>query len=77
MKRTMRWTLVVVAALVSVALLGGREAAAMAGQCLQRNSPSEGWSGNNLPFERCRELNQARDGDNVFDQQGLVWWRTS
>jgi hypothetical protein len=73
----MRWTLVAVAALVSVARLGGREATAMAGQCLQRNSPSDGWAANGLPFEQCRDLNQARDGDNVFDPQGLVWWKTS
>jgi hypothetical protein len=77
MKRRMRWTLAAVGALVSAALLGGREAAAMAGQCLQRNTPSDVWSPNNLPFEQCRDLNQARDGDNVFDPQGLVWWRTS
>jgi hypothetical protein len=77
MKEEMSWTLLGIAILLSLHLFVAGEAAAMAGECLQRNSASDAWSANRMTFEQCRDLNQARDGDNVFDAQGLVWWKTS
>jgi hypothetical protein len=69
--RRMGWALLAVLALTS----GGR-ATAMAGRCKERNSSKDAWQQNDLKFEQCKERNQQRDGDNVFDQQGLVWWDT-
>jgi len=54
---------------------GGRVASAMAGSCKERaSSAAEFGPPNRLTFEQCKARNQERDGDNVFDKAGLVWW---
>ncbi|MFQ5853641.1 MAG: hypothetical protein ACE5JU_24035 [Candidatus Binatia bacterium] len=50
---------------------------ALSGCCMQRSSYGAQWSPNGLSFMACRQLNQSSDGDNVFDQRGLVWWNVN
>lgn len=71
--RRLGWT-AVAAAMAGLALMSGGRAAAMAGTCKERGSSTAAWQTNNRTFEQCKATNQQRDGDNVFDQQGLVWW---
>jgi hypothetical protein len=52
----------------------GSQLMAVDGCCKQRNSYSENWRRSRLNYPQCRQLNQQRDGDNIFDQSGLVWW---
>lgn len=58
---------------VGVGALGG-SAAALTGSCKERSSSAAAWTSNGKPFESCQALNQQKDGDNVFDERGLVWW---
>lgn len=45
------------------------------GCCKERDSLSRrDWRQNSLSFENCRRLNDKRDGDNVYQPTGLVWW---
>lgn len=53
---------------------GGTVNADPAGCCKQRDVPQGAWHANQLPFSDCQQLNLSKDGDTVFDQQGLVWW---
>ena len=53
---------------------GGGSAMALTGACKVRDSSAAVWSSNGMAFEACKALNQQRDGDNVFDERGLVWW---
>src|SRR5262245_22318145 len=48
---------------------------AQAGCCKERNSlSSRVWRQNGLSFENCRRLNDKRDGDNVGQPAGFIWW---
>jgi hypothetical protein len=64
-------------ALVVLAAAGaprGAEVAAISGACKDRESYGGGWRLNGRSFEDCKAYNQRRDGDNVFDERGFVWW---
>jgi hypothetical protein len=50
---------------------------AISGCCVERSSYSGEWSRNGKDFESCRQLNDERDRDNVFDATGYVWWNVS
>jgi hypothetical protein len=43
------------------------------GCCKERPSLASAWRPNGMSFRECENLNR-KDGDNVFDQRGLVWW---
>lgn len=47
---------------------------AVSGCCKERNSYNAEWRQNGLSFKSCESLNQNKDGDNVYDQRGFVWW---
>jgi len=72
--RRMGWFLVALVAVAGLALTAGPVATAMAGTCKEREASTAAWQPNKQTFEQCKARNQQRDGDNVFDQQGLVWW---
>jgi hypothetical protein len=67
-------SLSVVAVVAAAGALCAPDAAAISGACKQRDSYSGPWRFNNLGFDECKAENQRRDGDNVFDERGLVWW---
>lgn len=54
---------------------GSNKLYAVSGCCKERNSYKENWSKNGMSFNACKSLNQ-KDGDNVTEQRGLVWWDT-
>jgi hypothetical protein len=33
-----------------------------------------GWYSNGLNFSDCQDLNSTRDGDDVFEKSGSIWW---
>lgn len=72
--RRMGGFLVALTAVAGLALTAGPDAAAMDGSCKEREAATAAWQPNKQTFEQCKARNQQRDGDNVFDQQGLVWW---
>jgi len=48
---------------------------AQAGCCKERDSlSSRAWRPNGLSFENCRRQNDKRDGDNVGQPAGFIWW---
>lgn len=48
---------------------------AQSGCCKTRGAPNAAWrKALDLTFGACRQLNQQRDGDDVFAETGLVWW---
>ncbi len=53
---------------------GDNKLYAVSGCCKERDK--DRWYPNGLNFRDCETLNQRRDGDNVFDQSGFVWWDT-
>lgn len=58
-------------------LASNNELFAVSGCCKQRSSYGASWSPNHgMNIKDCEKLNQELDGDNVFLQQGLVWWDT-
>ena len=50
---------------------------AISGCCMERYSHSGEWSNNTMDFESCKQLNDERDRDNIFDATGYVWWKVS
>ncbi len=53
-----------------------QDVCAVAGCCKERESYGASWHKSDLgtDFAKCKERNQSKDGDNVFDERGLVWW---
>ena len=48
---------------------------AQSGCCKTRTTPNTAWrKALDLTFPACRQLNEQRDGDDVFAESGLVWW---
>ena len=63
-----------VLALVFVtALYSNTETYAISGCCKERSSYTDTWYKSGKTFAQCQQANQ-RDKDNIFQQQGLVWW---
>ncbi len=50
---------------------------AVSGCCMERYSHSGEWIPNGMDFENCRQINDERDRDNIFDATGYVWWNVS
>lgn len=45
------------------------------GCCMERNSKSSSnWYENGLSFKKCRSLNQERDGDDLYQRRGFIYW---
>jgi hypothetical protein len=74
MKKRFLLGMLLFAAAVLVASPCGNPLFAVAGCCKQRTSYTGNWLKLDVTFQRCEQLNAQKDGDNVFDQQGLVWW---
>jgi hypothetical protein len=49
-------------------------AAPLRGCCKQRQSDRHPWRDNGKNFNQCEALNQKLDGDNIFRENGRVWW---
>lgn len=71
MKRLVTASVVLAAAFMMPAR---RVEPALAGCCKERSSYNDGWRKNGVSYEACERLNRERDGDNVNDARGLVWW---
>jgi hypothetical protein len=56
-----------------ITLYGRVETHAISGCCKERSSYTGNWYKNGKTFAQCQQANQ-RDDDNIFQQQGLVWW---
>jgi len=59
---------------VSSLMLPCNQLFALSGCCKERASVRSGWGKNGESFRTCKSLNRTKDGDDVFDRQGLVWW---
>jgi len=45
------------------------------GCCKVRDAlSSSNWRKNGLNHENCKQFNDKRDGDNVLQEAGFVWW---
>lgn len=45
------------------------------GCCMERNSKSSySWYENGLSFRKCREENQRRDNDDLYQRTGYIYW---
>jgi len=64
----------VFAAVMPIGTPGARPAVALSGCCKERGSYSSPWGRNGAGFEGCEQQNRQKDGDNVYDERGLVWW---
>jgi hypothetical protein len=48
---------------------------ARSGCCMERKSESsEKWYKNGLGYSKCRELNQEKDGDDLYIKSGYIYW---
>jgi hypothetical protein len=47
---------------------------AQQGCCKVRQSTSGSWYRINAGFDECRNLNQQKDGDDLYQPLGRVWW---
>ena len=48
---------------------------AQQGCCLERDSlSSDNWYQNGLSFRKCRDLNERRDGDDLYSRRGYIYW---
>ncbi len=54
----------------------GAEVSALSGCCKQRDSYKDNWHRNGQNFIECQAANQ-QDGDNIFEEAGLIWWDRS
>ena len=59
-----------------LALPCGSVVLAQSGCCMQRDSFNSPWRPNGLSFRACTKLNQERDGDDVLQPTGFVWWNS-
>ena len=50
---------------------------AESGCCRIRESIRYPWGRVGISFENCRILNAVKDGDNIYEPYGLVWWDIS
>ncbi len=44
------------------------------GCCKERDSFRDRWQRNGKTFKQCAKANRRRDGDNISDRRGFVWW---
>jgi hypothetical protein len=60
--------------LLAVAIPYYHQIFAVDGCCKERSSLTSEWRRNGMSFPECEKSNRSKDGDNVFDQRGFVWW---
>ena len=49
-------------------------AAPLRGCCKQRQSERHPWRDNRMNFQQCDRENRRLDNDDIFREDGLVWW---
>jgi hypothetical protein len=61
---------------ISTLPFSGDESFGVSGCCKIRECPDEScsWYVISGDYEQCDKLNKERDGDNLEDEEGLVWW---
>ena len=47
---------------------------AVSGCCKVRGDDGEDWQRTNKSFNSCKMLNEEEDRDNIFEDNGFVWW---
>jgi hypothetical protein len=88
MNRTGKVVLVFAAALVAVAFIvvgfsmlpfSGDKSLGAEGCCMSRECPDDTctWYVHSASYEKCQELNEQADGDNVVEESGVFWWSSS
>jgi hypothetical protein len=51
------------------------QSSAGGGCCMERSSRnSKIWRPNGLSFRRCRDSNRKRDGDDLYERKGYIYW---
>lgn len=40
----------------------------------RKSESSEKWYKNGLGYSKCRELNQEKDGDDLYIKSGYIYW---
>lgn len=60
--------------LLELAIPYSNQIFAVDGCCKERPSLTSEWRPNGMSFRDCENSNRNKDGDNVLDQRGLVWW---
>ena len=75
----MKKPLVITALTLAALLFSGslpckKQLLAVSGCCKARNSLTSDWRKIAGSFEDCKGLNEETDRDDVFDEEGLVWW---
>ena len=51
------------------------QSSAQSGCCMERKSlSSSSWFENSLSFRKCRDENHKRDGDNLYEKSGFIYW---
>jgi len=74
MKKTLLLAVLVLVVL-ALSMLPPTPLSAQAGCCKTRKTADEPWKkALDLTFEKCRQLNEQRDGDDLFAEAGRVWW---
>jgi hypothetical protein len=67
--------LVLVLVVLALSMLPPSPLSAQAGCCKTRRVRTDPWrKAPDLTFERCRQLNEEQDGDDLFADNGRVWW---
>ena len=60
---------------LALSMLPPSSASAQSGCCKTRSAKDQSWKkALDLTFEKCRQLNEQKDGDDLFAATGLVWW---
>jgi hypothetical protein len=88
MNRTGKVVFVFAAAFMAVAFIvvgfsmmpfSGDKSLGAEGCCMKRVCPDDTctWYVYPANYEKCKELNEEADGDNVEDDSGTVWWSSS
>lgn len=45
------------------------------GCCMERDDLSvNSWYDNGLSLQKCRDLNRRKDGDNLYQESGYIYW---
>lgn len=74
--RQVFWLFLLAAALI-VIVQSDNKILAVTGCCMVRDTYKDTWRyhpQDKYNFQACKDLNEKRDHDDVFDERGLVWW---
>lgn len=61
---------------ISMMPFSGDQTYGEGGCCMSRTCPDDSctWYVTHGSYEDCKELNEQKDGDEVEEESGLIWW---